>query len=199
MKFFKYIGLTFVLAVLTACSTTNFVSSQTADDIEPITGSQVAIYSFLDIRVTEFGEDMLTEFESAFQNALSERSVESFYVNFSDSKVAKFSSFSTSVNRQAYQQIPIADVIEEYADREAEAGTDFRLVIIPSNMRVHEVGHYYDVKWLLLEAETDEIVWEGVLKGDRTIWWSTNENSDGRAQEFAQLAIDAMTAAGLFR
>jgi hypothetical protein len=189
--------LTFAVAsaclVLSACATARFESAAQPGAVVPlISGSQVYVYSFLDIRNADLGAPMVAAVHQQLVARLAEHGVEALVLTYG-AATGKPVDLGTGTVR-----VPVERVVQGNSEVEAGFGADYRLIILPARMTLTGAGQNYRIDWTLVEVATGRAVWSTILRGGRTVWWNTSEDAEGRAAMFVNGAMAEMASAGMF-
>jgi hypothetical protein len=139
----------FILPILAACATNQFSETRTVTSGENLKNTQIYIYSFLDARENEFGQNLLSEFDEQFIGELEKSNVKGKILRFKDSDVGRYYSMTNTG-----MQIPVGQVVASNLSNEREFDTKYRLVIFPSKMTISGAWRFYDVQWDLIESQT---------------------------------------------
>lgn len=189
----KILALAFAaaLAVLGACATASFETAAKPGTLPAITGAQVYVYSFLDIRNSDLGAAMVAAVNQQLVARLAERGVEAQVLTYSEATGKPVAGWAGTVS------VPIAQILAEHRDEETSFGADYRLIIMPASMNLYGANQSYQIRWSLVDAASDREMWMTTLRGDRTVWWSQNEDAEARAATFVNGVIAEMTGSGL--
>lgn len=175
--------------VLSACATANFSTPKGSGPV--ITGSQVYVYSFLDLRNDDLGARMVAQLNEQLRSRLSEHGVETQLVTFRETPQGRYTSVTGSVS------VPVREIVEENGQNEEDFGADYRLLIMPTQMTIYDAAQNYQIIWDLVDANTGEVVWSSTMRGNRTVWYSANEDAEGRAATIVDGVISQMVAGNL--
>jgi len=188
---------TFLAAIaavlLSSCATANFDTQHKLGDVRGISGAQVYIYSFLDVRDGDLGARMVGAVNEQIGAQLAAHGVESALVTYRETDAARYTARSGSV------MIPVEDIIASQLPQEEALGADYRLIIVPSEMMIYGANQSYVINWDLIDVRTGSLIWTTSLRGNRTIWWAADEDSTRRAQIFVNGVIEQMASSGLFQ
>jgi hypothetical protein len=186
----KLLGVVLALA-LSACATTSFATKATTTDAR-LANQHLYIYSMLDLRANQFGGSMVADVNQRLRARLAERGVTTELVTYADTLDGKAPAQFESV------QVPLAQIVIAHEPQEQAFGATYRLIVMPTSMRIGGAGQSYDVNWVLMEISSSRVVWSTTLQGSRTIWWSQSEDANGRATAFVDGVIAQMESSGLF-
>jgi hypothetical protein len=190
---FRSLLVVIAAIALSSCATARYVTPDKLMDVPGISGAQVYIYSFLDLREADLGERMVAEVNERLRADLAERGIQTELVTYRQTQTDREPSRGLTV------MIPVDRIVASQLSQEQALGADFRLMIIPSDMRIYGSNQSYEINWDLVDISTGEVVWTTRLQGGRTIWWSTGEDPEGRARAFVYGVIRQMELSGLFR
>ena len=180
------------VVVLSACAANEFVQTKTHVDSLSIRNSKLFIYSFLDVRTGELGPSLLDEFDRQLTQQLSKSGVTVAILRFKDSEPGKQYSFTSSG-----MQIPVRDTIVQNASNERAMGSDFRLIIFPSQMTVSGAWRFYNVRWDLVETRTGKLVWSTSSRGKHMNAWKNDEDPETRAKTIVDGIVEEMRKSNL--
>lgn len=157
-------------------------------------GTSVYVYSFLDIRKAEFGEQVLAQFHRQMLDALRKEGVSPQLQLFGDSFVGSLWVPSTKVfNGQRVQEnAPVLETIAANLERERAAGSRYRLLILPAEFELIGAWRHYTVRWMIMDTATDQIGWRRDYKGKHLTMWRTNENAEGRGRKLTEGGLTLM-------
>ena len=180
-----------VVAALGACATARFETAAKPGTLPAITGTQVYVYSFLDIRNSDLGAAMVAAVNQRLVARLGERGVEARVLTYSEATGKPVAGWAGTVS------VPIAQILAEHRDEETSFGAEYRLLIMPASMNLYGANQSYQIRWSLAEVASDREMWMTTLRGDRTVWWSQSEDAEARAATFVDGVIAEMTGSGL--
>lgn len=180
-----------IIALLQGCASNKFVQTKVYQDGISLNGKSVYVYSFMDIRDSEFGTKMLQSLDNQLISGFENEGVKAKVLDFLDSEAAISFSMSNS------GELPLDAFVLKNQKDENSFGANFRLIIIPSQMTLQGAWKYYDVRWSLIDAKTNKIVWRAMSEGSHLTGMYNDENPDGRAQTilkelFLQLKKDKL-------
>lgn len=152
------------------------------------------VYSFLDIRKDEFGEQVLAQFHQQVMDALNKAGVKTNLQLFADSTAgALWMPSSKSHNGgRVYETPPVVETIAANIEREKAAGARYRLLILPAEFELVGAWRYYTVRWIVMDTATDRIVWKREYKGRHLTVWRVNENAEGRGRKLTEGGLAMM-------
>jgi hypothetical protein len=165
------------LAIVSACATNQFSGTKSLAEGVTLKNSRLYVYSFLDIRDTQFGPNLLTEFDAQLTRELSSAAVTAKVLRFKESETGRYATISNS-----QMTVPIKDTIKNNAENERALGADFRLIIFPSQMTLSGAWTIYDVRWDLYETKTGKLVWATTSHGKHMNAWKRDEEPQSRAK-----------------
>lgn len=180
------------LLALAACASNTIVSTTPIEAGTSLKGSKVFIYSFLDLRETEFGPNMLGEVDKQLAAELGKSKVSTQVLRFKNSEPGRYFVLSN-----AGMTVPVKQVIDANAAAEAEAGTQYRLIIFPSNMRLQGAWKFYDIRWEVSEVKTGKRVWSTVSQGKHLTMWKADEDPAERAKTMVDAVVAEMRKGGV--
>ncbi len=162
-------------------------------------GEPIFVYSFLDIRKAEFGDKVLAQFHSQLIDALKASEVNPQVLLFADTMQGSlFVPSRKAFNGQkTYDAPPVLQTIHDNASREQAVKARYRLLVLPANFELRGAWRYYTVRWIVMDAATDRILWRGDYKGSHLVMMRTNENSEGRGRKLVEGGLALMRSANL--
>lgn len=187
---FKWIAALAAAVVLNACATANFSAK---GEGPALTGSHVYIYSFIDVRNNDLGPRMIAQVNEQLRARLAEYGVETRLVTFRETSYGRYTSVTGSV------AVPVPQIVEQNARAEQEFGADYRLVIMPTQITIYDAAQNYQITWDLFDVNTGEIVWSSSMRGNRTVWYSADEDAEGRAATIVDGLINQMVASNMLQ
>jgi hypothetical protein len=165
-----------VVALIQGCASNKFVQTKIYQDGISLKGKSMYVYSFMDIRDSEFGANMLKSLNKQLISGFEVEGTKVDVLDFSDSEAAMSYSMSNS------GQLPVEAFISKNQDAEQFFNADYRLLIVPSQMTLQGAWKHYDVRWNLIDAKTNKIVWRAISEGSHLTGMHNDENPDGRAK-----------------
>lgn len=166
-----------IALLASGCASNQFVATQKPADGVSLKNAKLQVYSFLDLRDTELGPNLLSEFERQFTEQLARTPVEVRVLRFKNSATGKY--FATTAGGMS---VPVKDTIDGHANEEREFGASYRLIIFPSRLRLAGAWRFYDIQWELVDATTNRRVWGTTSQGKHMNAWSNDEDPKGRAK-----------------
>ena len=154
--------------------------------------SFVYVYDFLDVRLEQYGDRVLAQFEMDLTDALRK-------VN-ADSKVLRFRHSRVGLRTEIYAgtlNIPVGETVFDNLADEAAKGAKYRLIIIPSDYVLSGAWRFYKVRWILMDVHTNKRIWSYEYRGKHLVIWRTNENAVARSHKLIDAAWSEMKKAGL--
>jgi len=190
--FIRRIALFFLLPILAACATNQFSGTKAATSGVSLKNTQIYIYSFLDARETEFGPNLLSEFDEQLIGELEKLKVKGKILRFKDSDIGRYYSMTN-----AGMQIPVGQVIASNLSNERGFDARYRLVIFPSKMTLSGAWRFYDIQWDLTESQTGKKVWSTTSHGKHINMWKNDEDPRVRAKTIVDGIIVELRNSGL--
>lgn len=177
-----------LLAVaLCGCATTSFQST-TGEYAEAKPVTSVYVYSFLDLRKGSLGPNFLAEVKRQLAEALAKEQIASKQLWFEDSPLrAQFSleaSGPSPLNTST--RVPIGEVIKASQEDEKQFGASHRLVVFPAFVLTSNAGSDFNVRWDLVDAQTNQVIWTTTSRSHHMKWFLGDENAQERATTFVQ-------------
>ena len=163
------------LILIQSCASNKFVKTKMYEDGVSLVGKSVYVYSMLDIRDSEFGENMLNAFDTQLVDGLYTKGVKAKVLRFTDSVAGMSFTMSNSA------ELPLESLVTKNKDDENAFEAGYRLLIIPSQMTLQGAWKFYDLSWILVDVKTNKVVWRAVSEGQHLTGMYNDENPDGRA------------------
>jgi hypothetical protein len=180
------------LGALAACASNDFVPSRPTKFGTSLKGSKLQIYSFLDVRSTEFGPHLIDQFDRQLGEALSQEGVPARVLRFADSETGKYFTLSNSG-----LSVPVKQTIQGNLVEEQSFGANYRLVVFPANMRLQGAWRFYDIQWEITDVVSGQSVWNTVSHGKLINAWKNDEDPAERAKTFVDGFISALRSSNL--
>lgn len=155
-------------------------------------GTKILFYDFLDVREAEFTPAVLTEMESQLIGELGQNQVSAELIRFKDTPTGL--SFA---NAMGGAMIPVGEVISSQKAREAEAGIRYRLIAFPADFQSIGAWRHYAIRWLVIDAATNQIVLRSEYAGKHMVMWKNSENAAARAKKLVGHIMMAMLSQSL--
>ena len=183
--------LLFLIVFLQGCASNSFVQTKTYQNGISLKDQSIYVYSFLDIRDNQFGSNMLKMLDEYIISDFQSENADVKVVRFLDSKIAKLHSVTNDT------ELPIDGFILENLENEQNFSANYRLIIIPSKMRLQGAWKHYDITWQLQNVKTNMIAWKAISEGSHLTTFYPDENPDERAKKiidslFIQLKKDKL-------
>ena len=170
----------FLLALpglLGACASNQFMAASPVPNGMTLAKSRIYVYSFMDVRDSEFGPTMLAEIDSQLVAELAKASVTARVLRFKDSEAGKYYSTTNSG-----MSVPTGQTIVGNLANEKSLAANYRLVIFPSDMRIVGAWKYYQVRWELFDVTTNKQVWLATSQGKHLTFVKNDEDPQARAK-----------------
>lgn len=182
----KLSGLVIIL-LLSACATTSF-QSKTSEYTGVTPVSAVYVYSFLDLREGNLGKKFLAEVKRQLDEALAKNGIRVKQLWFNDSPLrAQFSLAETGPNpSNTSTRVPVDEVIKATQDDERLFKVSHRLVAFPTSVMNANTGASFHIRWDLVDAQTNRLVWSTTSFSYHAKWFLGDENPEERANTFVQ-------------
>lgn len=158
-------------------------------------GASLYVYSFLDVRRDEFGDKVLDQFHAQLVDALKHNGVSPQLQQFRDSLAGALwvpRNVKAATGRRTYERVPVLETIAANRAQEQAAGTRYRLLVLPANFELIGAWRHYTVRWIVMDAATDRILWKRDYKGKHLTVWRTNENAEGRGRKLTEAGLGLM-------
>jgi len=172
----------------------SFSGTTVSSGIEPASLSRLYVYSFLDLRGDELGSSMMNEISRQLAAELQTRGITTEQHWFKNDPIA-----AEFARVRGTERIPVREVIAGNQEAERRFGSDYRLIIFPSNTVESGAWYYYDFRWAIEDTRTQRAVWSTTSRGKHMNWVSSNENAGARARLIVNGLISEMTRSGLLK
>jgi hypothetical protein len=192
--------LVLVLATmaLAGCASTSFERTKALQAGTEIQGSSVVVYSFLDVRKAQFGEQMLTMMNNQLVDQFKQRGVNARIVVYKQPETdVKPDALYLGVNRSMVK-VPIQEYLAAQRPDEQKNGDKYRMMVFPSMVTTTGAAIDSEINWMLTDAATDKALWTTKQSMSRTIWWHSEEAPESRSKQFVDGVMGEMTKSGLF-
>jgi hypothetical protein len=162
-------------------------------------GSLLYIYSFLDVRETEFTPKVLDQFDAALTARLGALKVSSKILRYNKIKQdqGEFVANNTSVGSDS-RMIPVAQTIDRNLADERAAQARYRLIVFPANFETAGAWRFYEIRFILMDTADNRRAFEYVYKGKHMVMWKNSENADARSKKILDAAFVELQAKGFF-
>lgn len=198
MRYVRLVLATAAAVALSGCATTSFERTTSLKSGTEISGSSVVVYSFLNVRKAQFGEEMLAKMNANLVEAFRSRGVTARVVAYQHAaETVNPNAIFMGVNRSMVT-VPIKDYLATQRPDEEKNGEKYRLMVFPSMITTGGAGIDSEVTWALSDIATDKPVWVTKQKTSRTVWWSSDEAPELRSKQFVDGVVAEMTKSGLF-
>jgi len=168
--------LVLLFVLIQGCASNKFTKTEIYQDGVSLKGQSILVYSFLDIRKKEFGTKMLKSLNNQLISGFQAENINAEVIDFLDSEAALSFSISNS------GQLPVEAFVNKNMENENAFGSHFRLIIIPSQMTIQGANKHYEIRWNLVDSNTNTVVWKAFSEGSHSTWAHTDENPEGRAK-----------------
>jgi hypothetical protein len=183
---------------LSACATTSFERTTAFQSGTEISGASVVVYTFLDVRKSMFGDEMLAMMNNQLIEQFKQRGVNARIVVYKHAEAeANPSALYLGVNRSMVT-VPIKPYLATQRPDEEKNGEKYRLMVFPSMVTTTGANIDSQITWTLNDIATDKPVWTTKQSTQRTIWWNSDEAPELRSKQFVEGIMAEMTKSGLF-
>lgn len=158
-------------------------------------GSFVYIYSFLDVRLKEFGPRMLAQIDQQLAAGFATRDVRTKLLRFRDSEPGRDPS-ATGEMGEAGVMIPVRETVRSNADDERSVGANYRLIEFPLFAGWAEWGEEYRTRWDLYEVGDSKLIWSRIYQNTHLIMFRADENAENRAKAMVDKVIEDLVVDG---
>ncbi|MBB6342983.1 hypothetical protein HNP49_003171 [Pseudomonas fluvialis] len=173
--------------VISACSTSHFAVKPSDAEGVSLKGTELYVYSFLDVRESFFGPNLLLEFSKQLSSNLNNLGVSTKISSFKETEVGKY-----YINTNADTVIPAQQAIAKNESIEKLYDTENRLIIFPSKMTINQAVISYEIRWELVDAKTGKIIWSTMSEGLHMNAWVPDEDPQPRAKKIVDAIITEM-------
>lgn len=159
-------------------------------------GSSVYVYSFLDVRQNEYTAKVLDQFDADLTARLSGLKIGSNILRFRNSKMNRADEFYAGSHNLESRAVPVMETV--YSNLREERGTHarFRLIVFPSSYTVSGAWRFYEIRFILMDAETGARLWSYDYSGKHMVMMKNSENAEGRSKKILDKLFVALKAAG---
>lgn len=157
------------------------------------------IYSFLDVRQTNLGDNYLTMFEMLLAEELTKRNVNSKQLWFNRSQTARHTAMIDTVTlanpyqRNSTTQVPVRRTIAENLADETSFGARYRMTLFPKSISNNAYAVHIDIE----DVATGKLVWYATMSGRNLNWVMADEVPEQRARLTVQSIIEALDGSHL--
>lgn len=159
-------------------------------------GSSVYVYSFLDVRREEYTSKVLDRFDADLSARFAALKIGSNILRFRNSKMNRADEFYAGNHNQESRAIPVMETVYSNLNEERGAHARFRLIAFPSNYTVSGAWRFYEIRFLLIDAETGARLWGYTYSGKHMVMWKNSENADARAKKILDKLFSELKTAG---
>lgn len=147
-------------------------------------GSLLYVYSFLDVRETEFTPKVLDQFDAALTTRLAALKVSSKILRYNKAKQdeGEFVANNTSFGADS-RMIPVAQTIDRNLADERAAQARYRLIVFPAKFETAGVWRFYEIRFILMDTEDNRRVFEYVYAGKHMVMLKNSENAEARSKK----------------
>lgn len=175
------------LTVLVGCSTIPRFSDSELNE-STVKLDNLYIYSFLDVKDQEYGPEFLKLARAELDTALTAAKVRHVQAWSRDPELTGAALVTTRkyIPLQGNQQstyVPVNEVVAANRFQEREFGTQYRLLVFPSQTDFTGMGFQYRIEWELIDLRTQRRAWTATSFLE-TVAVTSNENAQARAQGF---------------
>jgi hypothetical protein len=168
-------------------------------------GYFVYVYSFMDVRESEFGPRILNQLDKQLLTELDADGVPAKILRFKQSAVGRDyveeapSSHPApfEYHTQSSALVPVARTIAANAPDETAVGAGFRLIEFPLSFSTQGAWRYYAVRWDLIDVASGNQVWSKVYNGSQPASLGSGEDAQSRASAMLKAMIADFKKAGL--
>lgn len=159
-------------------------------------GSSVYVYSFLDVRQNEYTSKVLDQFDADLTARLSGLTIGSNILRFRNSKMNRADEFYAGSQNLESRAVPVMETV--YSNLREERGTHarFRLIVFPSSYTVSGAWRFYEIRFILMDAETGARLWSYDYSGKHMVMMKNSENAEGRSKKILDKLFVELKAAG---
>ena len=157
------------------------------------------IYSFLDVRQSNLGDNYLTMFEMLLAEELSKRNVNSKQLWFNRSQTARHTAMIDTVTlanpyqRSSTTQVPVRRTIVENLADETSFGARYRMTLFPKSISNNAYAVHIDIE----DVATGKLVWYATMNGRNLNWVMADEVPEQRARLTVQSIVEALDGSHL--
>lgn len=160
-------------------------------------GSLLYVYSFLDVRETEFTPKMLDQFDAALTARLDALKVSSKILHYNKAKQdeGEFVANNTSFGADS-RMIPVGQTIDRNLADERAARARYRLIIFPANFESSGAWRFYEVRFIIMDTDNNRRVFDYVYSGKHIVILKNSENANARSKKILDAAFTELQNKG---
>lgn len=184
--------------MLAACATKPSIQVSNASQSDFVL-DKVYIYSFLDVRQNNLGNNYLAMFEPLLAEELAKRNVNSKQLWFNRSQTARHTAMMDTVtfaglnHRNSTTQVPVKRTITENLADESSFGARYRMTLFPKSISNNAYAIHIDIE----DATTGKLVWYATMNGRNFNWVIADEVPEQRARLSVQSIVEALDGSHL--
>jgi hypothetical protein len=170
----------------------------------PIQLTSVYIYSFLDVRESLIGKNMLQELETQLGERFERNGVKVEQLWFSRSPLRREVSLNEEPARSgsiytssSTMRVPVAETIRSNASAEVAFSPRYRLTVFPALSRATGAGTGYKIYWDLFDVTTNKLVWRSDSDVHNLNMWKSDEMPKERAKAIVDGIFKEFAKSGL--
>lgn len=166
--------------------------------------TSVYVYSFLDVRESLIGKNMLHELETQLGERFERNGVKAEQLWFSRSPLRREISLNEEPARSSsiYAssstiRVPVAETIRSNAAAEVAFAPRYRLTVFPAQSRTTGGGAGYKIYWDLFDVTTNKLVWRSDSDVYNMNMWKADEMPKERAKAIVDGIFQEFAKSGL--
>jgi len=168
-------------------------------------GYFVYVYSFMDVRESEFGSKILDQLDKQLLAELGADGVPAKILRFKQSAVGhdyveeapNAGPPPFEYHTQSSALVPVARTVAANAPDETATGAGFRLIEFPLSFSTQGAWRYYAVRWDLIDVASGNRVWSKVYNGSHLASFGSDGDVQNRASAMLKTMIGDFKKAGL--
>ena len=158
--------------------------------------ASVYAYSFLDIREDFYTPKVLEQLNRDLTQRFSTINAQLAILDYKQTEIGQYSTDVIGAGPVS-GYVPVELVMLRNHARERLAKAKYRLVIFPSSYTVSGSWRFYDILWVLYDAQSGRRLWSYEYSGKHLVLWKNSENFKSRSKKiidalFVQLAKEKM-------
>ena len=159
-------------------------------------GSSVYVYSFLDVRQEQYTSKVLDQFDAELTRRLAALKIGSHILRFRQSRMNRSDEFyAGSANRES-RAVPVMETVYSNLPEERAAQARFRLIVFPSDYTVAGAWRFYEIRFILMDAETSSRLWTYTYSGKHLVMLKDSENAEGRSKKILDKLFAELKSGG---
>ncbi len=162
-----------------------------------LSGSFLYVYSFLDVRQSEYTPKVLDQFDADLTARLNGFAVTNKILRYTESAKGKDEFFAAKTREgEDSRSIPVSETIARNIEDERASKARFRLIVFPANFTLSGSWRFYDIRFILMDAATNKRLLEYTYSGQHLVMLRDSENAAARSKKILDAAFAELMAKG---